>query len=1015
MADNRIQDGVSLVPSGPESSDGTFRVYQTDTTGAPLLILQKPGIFFGELAADVSWQAISNTGNVAGTKDREVPASEEIPAHVESDVVIQVGEDTNTISIPVEWFPASTAPSIHALSDDGMVLIHRSIINPDESTYDEAYLLNASSNTYTLVRRPGLGVEAVVSLSSNNSRLLGIGPKPFQIAPNGTPIRIADLQIKSDPSATAVSLSTLYPNAITPNHITSDGRITITTTDASNATTIIQLVPYNDANQNGMADDWETSEIAYLIASDPQSWGYLELNTLDPDTSYWNSSLTAAQAYASGSSPGESLVPKLMDMPRYALFPITNAQQPGWPSDAFQISNQGTVLYANGTWKAGVWTPLVTTNTGVTSGSARAINDNDVILGLCETQAKSGDSRSNAAGVCAWYSPDAPPFIVSTGGSAPVFACPSASCNVGYGMGYVSLFPGPVLSNEGGFFVKNMSWDATTNTTKILGFSKWQLPAAAGDPATQSSDISQNTMQGLTFNQGSYMWASTTGPGNIFGNAGAVYQISGTSITSLTPLLPFMPINVGSLPPNSAEGNTEAIPIAMSKYPWIPCMSRYKGVWHECGLYSKAIDMSTDGTAIGHNLDSLIAPTLLAGKWIGIERSAPYLPAEWKDSTVKLVDTTPGGWILTKRGETYPSSYAVMLPVKVDGVNNNVTPSNMESAGGVDRLSMTADKGTGHVPEMWIMAPIGGTNTVRFRSPLNSISKLELSCEKANFVPAEVTNPDIEISVSGNAVNSADVRTTLKLGGSAESISAPLKIKVMKRRTVKVALHKVKGKVKDHPETVTTPPHMPTKAGLENYLNAVFGKQVNVFFDCTEPILEAGADGNGILFDLNGNGTLALGSQEETEATPNAQSTASPPTANIDVWVVGGGIQLTSIDPDSPMGTLLAGDGFRFGRKIIVSDLCGHDDMSDEQKAKFILFVITHEVGHVLTNEDHPQSRKSSARLEKYTNTSDPYVTSRLMCAGSDVKNPNDPGIRLIKAEWDLIETWLEQNLDKKN
>jgi hypothetical protein len=355
-----------------------------------------------------------------------------------------------------------------------------------------------------------------------------------------------------------------------------------------------------------------------------------------------------------------------------------------------------------------------------------------------------------------------------------------------------------------------------------------------------------------------------------------------------------------------------------------------------------------------------------------------------------------------------------MLPVKVDGVNNNVTPSNMESAGGVDRLSMTADKGTGHVPEMWIMAPIGGTNTVRFRSPLNSISKLELSCEKANFVPAEVTNSDIEISVSGNAVNSADVKTTLKLGGSAESISAPLKIKVMKRRTVKVALHKVKGKVKDHPETVTTPPHMPTKAGLENYLNAVFGKQVNVFFDCTEPILEAGADGNGILFDLNGNGTLALGSQEETEATPNAQSTASPPTANIDVWVDGGGIQLTSIDPDSPMGTLLAGDGFRFGRKIIVSDLCGHDDMSDEQKAKFILFVITHAVGHVLTNEDHPQSRKSSARLEKYTNTSDPYVTSRLMCAGSDVKNPNDPGIRLIKAEWDLIETWLEQNLDKK-
>jgi len=998
VADNIIQDGVSLVPSGPESSDGTFRVYQTDATGAPLLILQKPGIFFGELAADVSWQAISNTGNVAGTKDREVPASGEIPAHVESDVVIQVGEDTNTISMPVEWFPASTTPSVHALSDDGMVLIHRSIINPDESTRDEAYLLNASSNTYTLVRHPGLGVESAVCLSSNNSRLLGTGPKPFQIAPDGTPIRIEDLQIKSDPSAAAVSLSSLYPNAITPNHITSDGRITITTTDANNATTIIQIVPYDDANQNGMADDWETSEIAYLIDSDPQTWGYLDLRALDPDTAYWDSSLTAAQAFASGSSPGATSVPKLKDMPRYALFHITTAQPAGDPSP-LQISDKGTVLYRNGTWAAGVWTHLASTATGIVPhiipalAEACSINDNDQILGFYSTSDNS---------LCYWRLPTAScqPIFAGNKTANPhtYIAKISTQTNVSWGLSNHCLFPGPVLSNDGEFFMDSWKLDANNHYVRFA-FSRWALPINEGDPAIIKTPFLTNS--GAIYNQSDIEWASLGAYGNPFGGGSSVVK-AGNQL----PQLPYLPTNVIARPDGAV--------IAMSNDSSKTGASYYNGNWHMDSAYAKAIDMSTDGTAIGHAQDNKIAPCLLDSIWVGIDRSAPRLPADWKDSTAQLLDTTPGGWILAKRGPASSPTHAVMLPIKVDGKNNDVAPSNMESAGGVDRLSMTADKGTGQKPEMWIMAPIGGANTVRFRSPLNSISKLALSCEKANFTPPEAANSDVQIGVSGNAAKSDDVKAKLSLGNSVESVSTPIMVKVMKKRTVKIALHMVKGKVKDHPETVTTPPHMPTKAGVENYLNAVFGKQVNVFFDCTEPIVEAGTDGTGILFDEDGNKVLNLlrNGREYGLATPNAQSTASSPTKNIDIWVIGGGIKMIYIDPEDIDGTPQILDGCTFGSKVIISDLYEDPErprnMNEQQKAKYVLFVIAHEVGHVMTGmANHPQDKNSPARLEWNDAKTDPYVATRLMCDGRGIVNPNDPGIRLIKAEWDLIEDWL--------
>ena len=289
-----LEENDTLDPSGLNSSDGTFRVYQSSTD---LLILQEPGVFVGTLAFDVSWQAINNHGVAAATAERLVAAANGIPEHYEGDVLISDGVTSTATPIPADWFPASALPWVQAFSDDGKVLVYRPMATPARP---ETYLLDVATGAYSFVKQPGLGGESIVCLSSRNGRMLGSGPTPFQITMDGTPIRLEGLQIKSSPTAEVASLASLYPNTFVPHHISSDGRITLTTTDSGNQIAILQLVPYNDTANTGMSNDWVASEIAYLASSDPTRWGSLTI--LDPDASYWDDRWTAIQSYRLGLS-----------------------------------------------------------------------------------------------------------------------------------------------------------------------------------------------------------------------------------------------------------------------------------------------------------------------------------------------------------------------------------------------------------------------------------------------------------------------------------------------------------------------------------------------------------------------------------------------------------------------------------------------------------------------------------------------------------------------------------------
>ena len=1014
VEDSTLGESDTLTPSGLVSSLGTFRVFQSN---ADLLILQEPGEFFGPLAAGISWQAVNNSGKVAGTIIREITASDNIPAHNERDVVIKDGTETTNISMPSEWLPATLAPVIQAFSDDGLVLIRRSVTNIDLSISNQFYLLDVATDIFSQVRLPGLGEEVIVSLSSLNGRILGNGPKPFQVTPDGTPILLENLQIQNSPSTAAIALSSVYSSTLIPNHIASDGSITLTTYDSIGQRHILQIIPNNEINKNGLPDDWESSQIAYLIAADPVQWGYLSAaGVLDPNTVYGTSQDTAAQSFAYGKNIGATQTPQVPDIPSYAVFPL-NIMPPD-PSIPYplEVNDQGTVLYSSGTWANGSLRPLNGENhSPVVKVRALSMNDIGEIIGFRMGMTDT-DGYLIPGNLVYWSGPSDDRHILTVDGEHPWIGR-------AYYQSDMVCMRGVLLSNDGRLLAESQKLDIGTTrpgSCTVEGQYLWTLPGHN----RQAGKIPVFLKEGGVLDKDHY-WGTTRNGGLGLQSLAESLPLGGHVLTRLH----IQP--KGEILATFSDLNPSAqVHINGDKSP----------VWESDLVYAKAIELSLNGTAIGVNHDGKNAPILLDlknHKWIGIDRYAPGIPGDWTDSTVKLVDTTSRGWVLAQRGLPNSLSHAIMLPIKVDGLNSTATEANKLSAGGVDRLSMTADGGTGHVPEMWIMAPCNGTNTVRFQIPLKSTtdvttstettSKVTISCKDVNgiiraaFTPSELDKADIQVQVSGTEnPPMPDFGATLKLGNTVESISVPLKVKVMKKRMVKVALHLVKGQDKNDNYKITSPQYMPTKKGLEDYLNMVFGSQANTFFDVTEPIVEDAADKKGILFDANGDHKIFVSSTpgpEMADAMPHCLSMGYGADMNIDVWVIGGKVSLiepANIDHSenrSVFGVALV----PYGKILVDGDLSNPNNefMLPTDKSKYLLFVIAHEIGHVMTNDMHPQELDSHSRLEFGVNKRDTYVASRLMCDGR-ASNPSDPGIRLIKREWDRIEDWLKTNIDKQ-
>ena len=354
----------------------------------------------------------------------------------------------------------------------------------------------------------------------------------------------------------------------------------------------------------------------------------------------------------------------------------------------------------------------------------------------------------------------------------------------------------------------------------------------------------------------------------------------------------------------------------------------------------------------------------------------------------------------------------LLMSISADGVSTGAGAAAPESlALGVDRISMLAESGNARVPEIWIMAPNGGTKSVRFRTPATAENTLTLSTDsKVTITPSVLNSGDTTVQIAGTAPATENVDVEVIKTGNRHAANAPIKIKAMKKRTVKVALHKVYSV--DANGTTVAPVHMPTETGLENYLNQVYEPQVNVRFDvipCEEGTASAGVD-----FDLGTvDDRLDFNDTAEVQAaTPNAKSIGANPTANIDVWVIGGDISLM-LTPALGTTKYLAYGGHLVGTSKIIVDgnvLRNHQLRNPEvqagKEADHLLHTIAHEIGHVMTKDEHPGDVGYDSALN-WTGGADPYVKKRLMCSGGDANHRN-PGTCLIKKEWDRIEAWLK-------
>jgi hypothetical protein len=340
-----------------------------------------------------------------------------------------------------------------------------------------------------------------------------------------------------------------------------------------------------------------------------------------------------------------------------------------------------------------------------------------------------------------------------------------------------------------------------------------------------------------------------------------------------------------------------------------------------------------------------------------------------------------------------PSTVMVgVLPVDVkenvaNQANNNIAET------GVDAVSKTAVAGDiGYVEDFWIMAPLGGAefnNKTLFRIGMGASDTGELACANGTPTPAYLDLDNNEETIewigTGTGVDSEEpVKTSIN--GSGEKFPLPVKVKAMKYRTVKLRVCRVKKDLGGGTFVDIDGSIVPDEEEFEEYLNRLFGYQLNAWFDVT------------IHTDIK---PLAFGSDFHV-ANPHAQDQADAYNLfdqhdqyDMQVFIVG------------KNGSLTAPNSEAYGYSSIDNKTCwvmGLQTGSYNSKQK-VLETVSHEIGHMFFGEGHPDSP-------------DPLRRGKAPLVGTDhtkrlMHSANGSTSRLIvKKEWDEAEKWLKSNID---
>ncbi len=690
-------------------------------------------------------------------------------------------------------------------------------------------------------------------------------------------------------------------------------------------------------------------------------------------------------------------------LPRYGMFPILNAQAPlGYTPEALQVNDKGRVLYETGTWAGGVWTPLIPPPGGPQQignqiPQAIAINDNDVILGYGSFPV--ADNPLIYGGICCfWKALDQPPLKVTS--SSTLGGRYAGQPSEGFIMH--GLTPQPVLSNDNCFTAKTCEWSMLPGDTErkfhFLQSSFWTLPSGNSTLSTEA----QGELS-IVFHQISSLHWGYTVTRDENGSETGVRKGKVLAPAQL-PDLPFFPYNVITRPNGllALRSQSDAgVPFAY-----------LQGGWKECPQYSYAFDIATDGTAISTNRENITAPILLNDKWTGIEITAPLQtaafdpPPPWHDSSVTLVDTTPGGWILAQRGSYPPYDYAVMLPIRAEGYYSGSDGNILTEAVGVDDFSIGSESpGNAVQDRIWIMAPQGGFNKiVKLKAPLNSNTPLNLSA--SNILLNGQESATVSAVVNAVTLRAADTESsggerlmTVRMGSGdneVSSVSEPIGLKIMKGRTVNVTVYKVtKIYGSDPPAPTDRSPDpvdeimMPTQDEITKHLKDIFRPQINVVFNVNlveEPLRVHWDTAHTPFFDIHIDSPIP-----GEEDAILAKIPANPAPYDIRVFIVA--------NPGGPLGADADAYGItdRAQRTSWV-----HGSLFGRNRSKpFLLDTIAHEIGHVLVGVGHPDKNTFQGQAP----LPGTQHTRRLMVSGP---NSNSSSHLLVKGEWDEAEKWLK-------
>jgi len=254
---------------------------------------------------------------------------------------------------------------------------------------------------------------------------------------------------------------------------------------------------------------------------------------------------------------------------------------------------------------------------------------------------------------------------------------------------------------------------------------------------------------------------------------------------------------------------------------------------------------------------------------------------------------------------------------------------------------------------------------------------------------------------------------------------AELAKKAQQHRTVKVAVHLIASVLAGLPND---PPNLlPTQAQIKAKLDAVFGPQVNAWFEVRmvepEAIAFDTADANsffgftiaaGSPVPVPGNRILDIKnwiSAELSTAIANSEG-----DDDIDVHIIGGATPFhfyqTSSANEVAVGAIIVGeadiqsgknrcivDGDRDRQNVDENNIpTGYYYPASSRTVTAVLDTIAHEIGHLVVSDGHPDEGSGPAILVGTDRT------KRLMSSGSH----RLPGASLlVKKEWDAAEVWL--------